>query len=154
VLNLERLIVGFVLLSGFAGAVIWLHYRSLESAAGGIGDPVTTTITEASVQDLGRGGIAASVSFTDQDGNQVVAELPDLGHDRSSYDTPFVIVYERTEPTRAMLATDWEYAGTVRPKVTERVALVVLVADSVITLVFVGRSLVVARPGRVRRSAR
>ena len=153
---IQRATVGAVLLSAFASAIVWLHYQSLETAADSIRRPVSAVVTDVYLREVGRGGIAASVSFTDEDGNRVVAELPDLGHDRSSYDTPFVIVYDATEPSRAMLASDWQYAQTARPELSKLIALAVLILDTVIVVVFVfvRRTLALPLPRALKRAAR
>jgi hypothetical protein len=61
ILNVERVFVAAVILSGFASAVIWLHYQSLESAVAGIRTRVTVVVTDVSLHDEGRGGVSATV---------------------------------------------------------------------------------------------
>ncbi|MGI8678367.1 MAG: hypothetical protein ACR2LX_06715 [Jatrophihabitans sp.] len=127
-------LVMFVIFSAIASGVVFAHYASLVHAADGIDHPVHVVALDVTLSSSGRGGTTARVTFADESGKTVEVDLPQLGHDRSDYVPPVRLVYERGSPGRAMLATDWSYAQTTRPRVSRYIALAVFAVDALIIL--------------------
>lgn len=138
-----------LVLSGVGSVVVAAHYWSLIHAVDAVDRPVTVTAAALRLSHSGRGGTYASVSYLTPQGFEHVT-LPQLGHDDDAYRAPVRVDYDARHPGMAVLASDWDYGHSTRPRVSFWVAVGVFLLVIVIIAARVLRFVLALR--RTRRA--